>query len=187
MRAFFPDGGTEGDDVIHYVDGVFEPKLGGTSPMINTAIDPDNGALPVHIGFAVHHAGRYFNGQIADVRMYDEALDQQAIQDIISGAGFLPPGATPGDFNDDGSIDVADFNIIAANMNRTFAKGEETFSQGDGDSNFRVDMKDFLAFRKLVEAQGAGGMEAVPEPDNLCWFVMPFIIGVGLLRPNRGR
>jgi len=95
VASVFPEGGTEGDDVIHYVDGVFEPKLGGTSPMINTGIDPEDGALPVHIGFAAHHAGRYFNGQIADVRIYDEGLDQAAIIDIMLGAGALPPGVEP--------------------------------------------------------------------------------------------
>lgn len=186
VASVFPDGGTEGDDVLHYIDGVFEPKAGGTSPMINTIIDPEEGALPVHIGYAVHHAGRYFTGQIADVRFYDEALDEAAILDIVSGAGFLPPGATPGDFNDDGNVDFADFSIIAANMNRTFSKDEDSFSQGDGDSNFRVDMKDFLALRRLVESQG-GAAQAVPEPDSFCCFLVPFMLGIAYLRPKRRR
>ena len=56
LVSVFPEGGAEGDDVIHYVDGVVEPKLGGTSPQINTAVLPTEGAFPVHIGYAIPHA-----------------------------------------------------------------------------------------------------------------------------------
>ena len=91
LASVFPEGATEGDDIIHYVDGVVEPKLGGTSLPINTGIDPDDGAFPVHIGYAIPHANRYFRGQIADVRIYDEGLDQAAILDALSqrGAGGI--------------------------------------------------------------------------------------------------
>ena len=77
VASVFPEGGTEGDDVIHYVDGVFEPKLGGTSPIINTGIDLDNGALPVHIGFRSAPCWTLFQrADFADVRIYDEGLEQ---------------------------------------------------------------------------------------------------------------
>ena len=61
LASVFPDGGFEGDDIIHYIDGVEEPKLGGTSIPINTGIDPNAGAFPVHIGYAIPHAGSFFS------------------------------------------------------------------------------------------------------------------------------
>ena len=176
IASVFPDGGTVGDDIIHYVDGIHEPKLGGTSRDIDTGIGEDQSAFPVHIGFAAGHAGRFFQGQIADVRIYDEELDGAAIQDIINGGGFLPPGAMPGDFNSDGIVDVADFQIMSENFNTRVRN--DSFSKGDFDLNLRVDLHDFLKFRQLLESQQAlpiGSMSAdpggngraatVPEPN----------------------
>lgn len=122
VASVFPEGGTEGDDVIHYVDGVFEPKLGGTSPMINTGIDPEDGALPVHIGFAAHHADRYFSGQIADVRIYDEGLDQAEIIDIMLGAGVLPPGVEPMTPPIGGRDTIGSRTLTGARSNQVFGE-----------------------------------------------------------------
>lgn len=183
LVSVFPEGGTEGDDIIHYVDGVVEPKLGGTSLPINTGIDPDDDAFPVHIGYAIPHAGRYFFGQMADIRIYDEGLDQVAIQDIMAGAGFLPPGATLGDFNEDGTVDMLDFQIIADNFNKQFTVEDNSFFMGDFDSNLRIDMKDFLGFRKLIESQG--GAAAVPEPNCLWLVTLPCLLWAGRFRLGR--
>jgi hypothetical protein len=67
----------------------------------------------------------------------------------------------PGDFNEDGTIDMADFLILAANFDtgRTFAEGDNNF---DG----RVDLQDFVEFRILFQGQ-QGAAAAVPEPSSL--------------------
>ena len=172
LVVVFPELGFEGDDIIHYVDGEIEPKLGGTSLEIDTAIDEADGAFPVHIGFAVGHAGRWFQGQIADVRIYDEALDQAAIQEIMSGADLGLP-TEPGDFNSDGTIDTADFMIMADNFNSTFSLNE-SHSKGDFDLNGRIDLNDFFEFRMVLNNQP--GIAGVPEPNTVWWLLMTGLI-----------
>ena len=70
---------------------------------------------------------------------------------------MIPP--PPGDFNEDGSIDSGDYQILVANFNTSVDRG------ADGDINYSgvVDFKDFVQFRGAFEAQG-GGAAAVPEP-----------------------
>lgn len=71
----------------------------------------------------------------------------------------------PGDFNDDGSIDLADFEIMLANFNQRFAF-PESISRGDMNANGVVNLQDFAEFRVLFNSQGAPGA-AVPEPAAL--------------------
>ena len=98
-------------------------------------------------------------------------LTNGAVQTHTSGAGgrdyqvvfttsaeALP---TPGDFNNDGTIDTADFQILVSNFHTSVDRGT------NGDINFSasVDFKDFVAFRSAFEAAAAGGAAAaVPEP-----------------------
>lgn len=178
IASVFPEAGSEGDDIIHYVDGVLEPKLGGTSLPIDTGVGEEQEAFPVHIGLAVGHAGRWFQGQISDVRIYDEGLDQAAIQDIMNGAGLSPPG-DPGDFNTDGVVDVVDFTIMTENFNAKFPF-DESFSKGDFDLNTRVDLKDFLGFRELFNA--APATAPVPEPGVAWW-----VVAIGLMTVRRAK
>jgi hypothetical protein len=70
-------------------------------------------------------------------------------------------GPPPGDFNEDGTIDLADFNILATNYNMDAERG----SNGDINFSGHVDFKDFVAFRsKFEEGGGAAGAASVPEP-----------------------
>jgi hypothetical protein len=178
IASVFPEGAIEGEEIIHYVDGEVEPHLGGTSIEINTGIPPADGADPVFIGFASVHAGRWFQGQIADVRIYDEGLDRESIQAIMTGVDLAPPG-DPGDFNLDGVVDSADFAIMAANFNQRFST-TESFEKGDFDLNGRVNMKDFIRFRDLYQSQPAAAA-SVPEPGALGLAVMAVGL-IGLLR-----
>ncbi len=69
----------------------------------------------------------------------------------------LPP---PGDFNNDGTIDTADFQILVSNYHTSVDRGT------NGDINFSasVDFKDFVAFRSAFEGGAGGEGAAVPEP-----------------------
>ena len=72
-------------------------------------------------------------------------------------------GVTPGDFNSDGVVDLADFTILADN----FGTGN-TFEQGDNNFDRQVDLRDFMELRELLNAPaGAAGAQAVPEPGSL--------------------
>jgi hypothetical protein len=68
---------------------------------------------------------------------------------------------TPGDFNDDGVIDMVDAQILADN----FGTGS-TFEQGDINRDFRVDLRDFVGFKEVFNSLGATAA-AVPEPSSL--------------------
>ncbi len=67
-----------------------------------------------------------------------------------------------GDFNSDGSIDVNDFNIMAANFNTV------GISSAEGDINFdrRVDLADFVQFRAIFAAANSNAT-SVPEPASI--------------------
>jgi hypothetical protein len=103
---------------------------------------------------------------------------------ILQGAILAITGEaiTPGDFNSDGSIDLADFQILTSHFHNTGA------SFADGDINFdrTIDLRDFVAFRAAYAA--ASPAAGVPEPAGL----LPLIYAGSILlafyrhrRPNK--
>ena len=78
VAVVFRDGGTTGEDIDHYIDGVLQTKSGNRAPTINTTPDPE---YPVTIGRTRQSltSFRYFRGLIADVRIYDEELSTEEI------------------------------------------------------------------------------------------------------------
>ncbi len=91
--------------------------------------------------------------------------------------GPVDPIGMPGDINDDGVVDLADYDILRANFNTRVQSRE----QGDLDFNRLVDLHDFLLFQAAFNE--ANGAAAVPEPGNL------FLLSMGglllLLRTSR--
>ncbi len=85
----------------------------------------------------------------------------------------------PGDFNGDGSVDVADFEILAGN----FSLQGVGFEEGDMDFNRRIDLKDFV---KFVEVFNAGNAAAVPEPSSALLAISVFILLGFTARTRRG-
>lgn len=71
----------------------------------------------------------------------------------------------PGDFNRDGSVDVADFEILASN----FEEGK-LWSQGDINFDGDVTLQDFVEFTAAFNS--AGGAAAVPEPSSLALLLL---------------
>lgn len=179
--SVFPEGAFAGEEVIHYVDGEIEENLGGNGAIdIDTGAGEDDDAFPVHIGLAIGHAGRWFDGQIADVRIYDEELSASDIREIMDSPSMLPPGDV-GDFNGDGTVDNADFTVLASNFNSTFLL-TESYSKGDFDLNARVNMADFWAFRAVLNAPA--GAAAVPEPST-AWLALLGLAAMSFLRRFR--
>ncbi len=84
---------------------------------------------------------------------------------------------TFGDYNDDGTVDLADYDILKAN----FSTGT-TFAEGDGTLDGKVDLDDFVDFVQAFNA-GAGNAAAVPEPSS--WLLAG--CGVALLWLQRRR
>ncbi len=70
----------------------------------------------------------------------------------------------PGDFNSDGAIDLADFEILKSSFNESFSFSEG-HSNGDATLDGIVNLQDFVRFRELFGAAGAPAA-AVPEPST---------------------
>lgn len=86
-----------------------------------------------------------------------------------------PTDITPGDFNNDGAVDAADFAILAGHFNMSGLK----FENGDMNFNGRVDLSDFITFRAVYEATRSGVVAAVPEPSSSAFL---YAAGILLLR-----
>lgn len=93
--------------------------------------------------------------------------------DAIIGGGCTPANALAGDLDGNGTVEFADFLVLAEN----FGQQVSAYSDGDVDCNGTVQFADFLTlaenFGKSVGAQAA----AVPEPSG--WALLGLgIIGV---------
>ena len=104
VASVFPNGASEGEEILHYVDGVLDEQTGGTSQPIDTAITTDEefdwtdansfDPYPVHFGGVLAHGfGRMLEGSMADVRIYDEGLSEEEIRAIFEGDGGVAPSA----------------------------------------------------------------------------------------------
>jgi hypothetical protein len=114
VASVFPNGATEGEQILHYIDGVLDPQAGGTSLTIDTEIVTDadidwtnaNSAesYPVHIGGRLTHGwGNMLIGSMADVRIYNQGLSEDKIRAIFEGkaeGGMNLEGPTIVDFGD---------------------------------------------------------------------------------------
>ena len=114
VASVFPNGATEGEQILHYIDGVLDPQAGGTSLTVDTEIVTDadidwtnaNSAesYPVHIGGRLTHGwGNMLIGSMADVRIYNQGLSEDQIRFIFEGkaeGGMNLEGPTVVDFGD---------------------------------------------------------------------------------------
>ncbi len=171
------------------LDSNNEAHFYANGEFLGTQTHPSPGtasALDFYIGFSCC-AAEHFDGQLDEVGVFSGTLTEEQIQNAMNlGVGNFEgvlPGA-PGDFNLDEVVDAADFAIMAENFNATFPR-EEAFFKGDFDSNTRVDLRDFIGFRELLNSQGA--VAAVPEPTNMAPFAMLGLAIVLRARRRRGR
>lgn len=106
--------------------------------------------------------------------------DDYKLQVIYNGGGILatdfalawwtdPTPLVPGDYNLDGSVNLADYQVWRANYMKDSTSSP--LLRGDGDANVHVDAADYVLWRKhLGESWNAGSgtnTTAVPEPTSL--------------------
>jgi hypothetical protein len=70
----------------------------------------------------------------------------------------------PGDFNEDGVVNNADYDILVNNLGGHL-DGPVGRAEGDIDFNGRVDLDDFGKFKEIFPG-GLGQSQAVPEPAS---------------------
>ena len=147
VASVFPEGASEGEEILHYVDGELDPQTGGTSLPIDTAIgtgDTDwlvaDSLEPydVHFGGVLAHGfNRMLEGSMADIRIYDEGLSQERIQAIMDGSdpggvGGLAPRLQAGDADMD--LDFDQLDLVRVQIAAKYLTGEAA-TWGDGDWN----------------------------------------------------
>jgi len=90
----------------------------------------------------------------------------------------------PGDYNGNGEVDAADYNVWRENMGLT---GGATYAQGDGDRDGNVTIADYNLWRshfgQTASGAGAGFGGAVPEPSSLA--LLLFGTCLAFRRPTR--
>jgi hypothetical protein len=110
-------------------------------------------------------------------------LSEDEIANLALGIPPLMPRENPGDFNLDGVIDTADFEILASNFNQEFSV-LESYEKGDLVQNGRVDLNDFLRFRLIFNAPAAAAA-SVPEPTRMTFSIWVFVAACALTRQRR--
>ena len=98
-----------------------------------------------------------------DFYLLDEIKIGESYQDVVS----IDPNFLLGDFDANGVIDTADFQVLADNM----FEGT-TYAQGDFDNSGLVDLNDFIGFRQAFATGGQAGVAAVPEPSAIVLLAM---------------
>jgi hypothetical protein len=85
----------------------------------------------------------------------------------------------PGDFSDDGLVDVVDLGIWRENFGST---GMPAYTLGDANADGVADGADFLIWQRQYDAPAAPeAVAAVPEPTGLCLL----LAGLGIARAFR--
>ncbi len=152
VASVFPEGATEGEEILHYVDGVLDEQTGGTSLPIDTLIAEDevdwtdaNSTEPytVHFGGVLAHGfGRMLEGSMADIRIYDEGLSEERIIAIMDGSDPGGLNTNPCDFDGDGLLGIGDVDLLSAEVQAGTNTAKFDLN-GDGSVN-SADLKQFI-------------------------------------------
>jgi hypothetical protein len=162
-----------------WVDG--ELVATGGAPAVANA-----GNLDLYIGENVGARGRYWDGLIDDVAIWNRPLLDAEIASLWNGGtgaslGSLIPAIVPGDVNGDGAVNNTDFEAIRMN----FLQSVTARASGDLNADGFVDFADFREWKDNAPGVGSSLAGSVPEPTA---YVL--IVGMGLgmfLRTRRLR
>ena len=142
-------------------------------------------------------ANNRFDGDISAARLYDFELTLEQVQNNCAATHFAClPSITPGDFEDDGDIDIEDYFILRDNLYEHLDGGSVTFFDGDNNIDGKVDLVDFGEFVDLFPGGQAAldaALAAVPEPSSVT--LLGFVLAgtavarrrSHLRRPNQAR
>jgi hypothetical protein len=104
FAAVVPEGAEYTNEVIVYLNGRKSEGFRGQGDDWELLTDPS----PLVIG-ARSDAFDFFQGLVDDVWLLDEALDEFQIRSLMRGTY----GIAPGDFNQNGQLDVADLDVLS--------------------------------------------------------------------------
>lgn len=147
VASVFPNGASEGEEILHYVDGVLDEQTGGTSLPIDTAIAEDEvdwtdanslDPYPVHFGAVFAHGfGRMLEGSMADIRFYDEGLSPEQLIAIME-------GRDPGGVVTDPWIRLNDGSLTDSDMRVDYVHNVLNTWMGDSNRDGEFNSSDFV-------------------------------------------
>ena len=148
--------------VTFYVGGnsVSQPLVNGLGQVDASigAVRPDNFA-------------ETWRGLIDEVRIFDEALSEEEIDELR----FPDALAVAGDANDDGVVNMDDYELIQANIFMADPIGDPRL--GDVNLDRVVNFDDFRIWKDALNPLGqAQATNAVPEPNAIGLFAMAFAL-----------
>lgn len=178
-------------------DGLFEILSNGSSKIFN----PNNISSPYGIDLRINLSqdARFVvsnTGPFATTLAKANALVAAGVIQAKFGVVHFVQGLDrvfmaaplPGDFNDDGIVDVADYTVWRNHM----GNANEDAINGAGDGLGGVDHADYVIWKSYFgqswdSAIGAGAHSpsTVPEPTIACMIVIIFAAGGGVLRHHR--
>ena len=147
VASVFPNGASEGEEILHYVDGELDEQVGGLSLPIDTAIGEGDfdwsdaesfDPYPVHFGGVLAHGfNRSLEGLMADVRIYDEGLSQERIQSIMN-------GTDPGGVITDPLVPLNDGSLSDLEARIAYVHDELNSWLGDSNLDGEFNSSDFV-------------------------------------------
>lgn len=160
------DGSSSGSAYVvnGYIDGV----LAGTA----TTSSAPNGkeAVKAILHLFADEDGESAAGLINSLAYYDEVLTLEAVEALgtATAAGFTvaaPPGI-PGDYNQNGVVDAADYVVWRNALGTAVALPNE----GSGVTPGSVTVEDYNFWRsKFGNTSGAGSVAGAAVPEPACW------------------
>ena len=173
----------KGDFVESYMDGAPVGNLSGA-----TGVSVSNATYAMAVGargvLSDGTGGSFpLDGRIDELWIFNQALTGAEILDLNATNTFVPPSPfVLGDFNDDGNVTTADFDIMTANW---FTGGHALNSNGEVTDDGFVDLQDFKLFKEqLFQGPASAFSQAVPEPSAVVLLLLS-VYACLVLRPRR--
>ena len=167
-------------------DAWSETSVPGASDRLAETDIPSAGADD---GFTITAGNEYSLGDIwRPIPEFGEdialTLTDTAGEPIVASIEFVGDAVLPGDYNNDGAVDITDWAVFRAGFGGDFSgiSLADAYFLGDLDQDFDNDINDFNLFVQL--AGGASALFGVPEPTAAILLVGYVVILVGL--PKRG-
>lgn len=163
------------DDVINELD-LYLVHAGATS--INSAIAASfsNDSTIQHLFFEIPTTGEY---EFWVNQWDDEANNNGQDYAIAWWAKSAVNPASTGDYDGNGTVQTADYNIWKANFGTASATA-------DGNGNGVVDAADYTVWRDhLGQMVGSGSLASVPEPTSMALVGLALIGAIGFARNRR--
>lgn len=150
-----------------YIDGVLSPDHTIDSPLATPALDL--------FGWTIAgRPGSPFYALFDEVRMSNEALSPSQF------LNSLPVVGVPGDYNNDGVVNAADYGEWIANL------GGTNLDNRDPNLTGPIGVADYLFWKsQLGNGSGVGSGDAVPEPSTVLLIVVGSLLAVNYRRSLR--